>query len=381
MKIGIYFVSKHGQTREIATFLAAQLHNLGCDTLAIDLNNSPIESCRVAELDMVLVGAPVYQGGYPSEVRRFVEDNRRELRNARRTGFFSTCLSAAPGTPASWQQSLGPVRKFLDDLAWSPQWVAIFAGALNYQEYNPLVRWVLKKISVNNGGPGDTSRDYEFTRWDDVGRFAKDFANDERESPYRESSVPFATRTLNLLMPKFEQRLVQHISVRATPDEVGLAINSLNRSDTWFAEFLARVRNFGNQAVNPPTNFWQAAQAFGETAIHTGERHEVAGGLIGQFWKRGYGIRRLPDAEAFTDFREPGYTKVLTNFWFAEYHSGKTTIRTETRIHSLDPLARRKFRLYWSVVGIGIRLYMWSVLHGIRKAVLRGGCHENALAT
>jgi menaquinone-dependent protoporphyrinogen IX oxidase len=88
MKIGIYFVSKHGQTREIATFLAAQLHNLGCDTLAIDLNNSPIESCRVAELDMVLVGAPVYQGGYPSEVRRFVEDNRRELRNARRTGFF-----------------------------------------------------------------------------------------------------------------------------------------------------------------------------------------------------------------------------------------------------------------------------------------------------
>lgn len=255
MKIGIYFVSKHGQTREIATFLAAQLHNLGCDTLAIDLNKPPTKSCRVAEFDMVLVGAPVYQGGYPSEVRRFVEDNRRELRNARRTGFFSTCLSAAPGTPASWQQSLGPVRKFLDDLAWSPQWVAIFAGALNYQEYNPLVRWVLKKISVNNGGPGGTSRDYEFTRWDDVGRLAKDFANDERESPYRESLVPFATRTLNLLMPKFEQRLVQHISVRATPDEVGLAINSLNRSDTWFAEFLARVRNFGNQAVNPLATF------------------------------------------------------------------------------------------------------------------------------
>ena len=35
----------------------------------------------------------------------------------------------------------------------------------------------------------------------------------------------------------------------------------------------------------------------------------------------------------------------------------------------------------WVVVGIGIRLYMWSVLHGIRKAVLRSGCHENALAT
>jgi menaquinone-dependent protoporphyrinogen oxidase len=172
MKIGIYFASKHGH-RKIAAFLAVPLHSLGFDTLAIDLNKSPIKSCRVAEFDMVLVGVPVYQGGYPSEVRRFVEDNRRELRNARRAGFFSTCLSVTPGTPVSWQQSFVPVRKFLDDLAWSPQWVVFFAAALNYREYNPLVRWVLKKISVRNGGPADTSRDYEFTPWDHVERFAK----------------------------------------------------------------------------------------------------------------------------------------------------------------------------------------------------------------
>jgi hypothetical protein len=217
-----------------------------------------------------------------------------------------------------------------------------------------------------NGGPGDISRDYEFTRWDDVERFGNDFASDERESPYRESAVLIATRTLNRLMPKFEQRLAQHISVRATPDDVAFAIKSLNRSDMCGSQNCLRVRNFGNQAVNPAANFWQAAQAFGVTAVHTGERHEVAGGLIGQFWKRGYGIRKTVDAEDFTTFHQTGYTKVLTNFWFSEYHSGKTTIRTETRIHSLDPLARRKFSLCWAVVGIGIRLYMRSVLHVAR---------------
>jgi hypothetical protein len=140
---------------------------------------------------------------------------------------------------------MGPVQTFLDDLAWTPQWVAIFAGALNYREYNPLVRRVLRKISVRNGGPADTSRDYDPTRWDHVERSAKDFANGESESPFRQSSIPFATRTLNVLMSEFEQRLVQRIYVLATPDEVGVAIKSLNRSDMWLAEFLARLRNFG----------------------------------------------------------------------------------------------------------------------------------------
>jgi menaquinone-dependent protoporphyrinogen oxidase len=40
-----------------------------------------------------------------------------------------------------------------------------------YTRYNPVVRWVIKRISKRRGGPVDTSRDHEVTDWAQVRRF------------------------------------------------------------------------------------------------------------------------------------------------------------------------------------------------------------------
>jgi len=272
------------------------------------------------------------------------------------------------------------VRKFLEESAWTPQWIASFPGALYYREYNPLVRWLLRRISVRAGGPTDTSQDHEFTRWDEVARFARDFAENARESSFRGESVSLATRTLNSLMPEYEHRLVQKLSVHATPEQVVSAITCLEGADMPLAELLARIRNFGRKISEPPADFLEAAEAFGAIAINTGQPYEMVGGLIGQFWKRDFGIRRVRDQEEFQAFRDPECTKALTNFWFDEFRNGKTVIRTETRIHSLGPQAQRRFRAYWIVVGLGIRLYMLSVLRGIRRAAARCRWNHKAMA-
>jgi menaquinone-dependent protoporphyrinogen IX oxidase len=70
-------------------------------------------------------------------VHEFVAKNRRELMAAPATGFFSTCLTATPGTREAYLESLGPVRRFLDDVSWTLDWIASFPGALNYRECNP----------------------------------------------------------------------------------------------------------------------------------------------------------------------------------------------------------------------------------------------------
>jgi len=380
MKIGIYFASKHGQTRKIADFLVQEFGSVGHEVRRMDLSEGSRGADNIQEFDAVLVGAPVYQGSYPAAVRRFVEGQRRELNSARRSGFFSTCLSATPGTPDAYRESLGPVRKFLEQKAWTPQWIASFPGALYYREYNPLVRWLLRRISVRAGGPTDTSQDHEFTRWDEVARFARDFAENARESSFRGESVSLATRTLNSLMPEYEHRLVQKLSVYATPEQVVSAITCLEGADMPLAELLARIRNFGRKISEPPADFLEAAEAFGAIAINTGQPYEMVGGLIGQFWKRDFGIRRVRDQEEFQAFRDPECTKALTNFWFDEFRNGKTVIRTETRIHSLGPQAQRRFRAYWIVVGLGIRLYMLSVLRGIRRAAARCRWNHKAMA-
>ena len=59
----------------------------------------------------------------------------------------------------------------------------LVAGALLYTRYNFLVRFVMRQITKAEGGDTDTSRDYEYTDWDAVDRFAEAFARQLRQ-PY-----------------------------------------------------------------------------------------------------------------------------------------------------------------------------------------------------
>jgi len=72
---------------------------------------------------------------------------------------------------------------------------------------------------------------------------------------------------------------------------------------------------------------------------------------------------------------------VATNFWFGDYRDGKTTVRTETRIHSLGMKSRRRFHGYWSLVSGGVYLYMGSVLRGIARSAFRRSHERHVLAS
>jgi menaquinone-dependent protoporphyrinogen oxidase len=60
--------------------------------------------------------------------------------------------------------------------------VAHFAGALLYTRYGFFKRWIMKKIVRDKGSPDlDTSRDYVYTDWDGVKRFAEEFLKATRD--------------------------------------------------------------------------------------------------------------------------------------------------------------------------------------------------------
>ena len=60
---------------------------------------------------------------------------------------------------------------------WQPDERKLVAGALPYTRYNWVKRWVMRRIVSKAGGDLDTSRDYEYTDWDDVKAFAVKFAD------------------------------------------------------------------------------------------------------------------------------------------------------------------------------------------------------------
>src|SRR5688572_12734100 len=119
-------------------------------------------------------------------------------------------------------------------------------------------------------------------------------------------------------MPEYEQRLVVRTAIHAADwAEVRRAVARVTPGDMPMAECLASVRTWGGTpkaaSRDPNAGFVESAGAFGMVPLADDGR-EMIGGLVGRFWQRGFGVRRLPDAAAFLAFCEPGYTKVVTNF-------------------------------------------------------------------
>jgi menaquinone-dependent protoporphyrinogen oxidase len=174
-KVLIVFNTIEGQTGKIARQIGTELRNLGH---AVDEFNTSgkEESPLISTYDGFVVGAPVHVSGYPSNLRKWVKFNAKDL-SAQPGAFFSVCLGILQTNDVSAQKAeRNIVTEFFEWSSWRPALWAIFAGALPYSKYGVIKRFVMKRISARAGGDTDTSRDYEYTNWDDVRRFANEFS-------------------------------------------------------------------------------------------------------------------------------------------------------------------------------------------------------------
>jgi hypothetical protein len=77
---------------------------------------------------------------------------------------------------------------------------------------------------------------------------------------------------------------------------------------------------------------------------------ELVLGVVGAFWTPRGRIHRLP-ADSFDGFDQPGLAKAAWNFRVQPDGETRSFLTTETRVRVPDEGSRRKFLLYWSVVG------------------------------
>ena len=156
------------------------------------------------------------------------------------------------------------------------------------------------------------------------------------------------------------------MEVRGTPEHVFHSLSELRVGDIPMARFLGRLRTFGEPAPAEEL-FSESAEKFGNTFLPAGSPYELLAGLVGKFWQLRFGVRRLRPEE-FAGFREPGYAKVLAGFQVeASEREGFARIRGRMRIHSTSPDAAWKFRVYWFFLGPGIKVYMKSILAGVKR--------------
>lgn len=167
-KILVIYGTTHGQAEKVAHFMGNELRSQGYVAEVFHAKECPRE-IPFETYDGVIVGASVHASGYQRPLVRWVKQNARRL-DPQRSMFFSVCLGVLQKDPEVLAQENFIVERFFEQVGWRPKRWHLIAGGLPYLRYNWLIRQVMRNISAKAGGDTDTSRNYEYTDWDQVRR-------------------------------------------------------------------------------------------------------------------------------------------------------------------------------------------------------------------
>ncbi|MGW5239276.1 flavodoxin domain-containing protein [Monashia sp. NPDC004114] len=176
-RVLIPYGTTEGQTARIAEVIAHILRERGHEADRLDVKS--LADTIPDGYDGVVVGASIHMGKHDRHVVRFVQKNLDTLARLP-SAFFSVSLAAF----GDRQEAEGYVDQFEEETGWHPDKVAFFGGALLYTQYGYIKRHMMKKIARDKPGHLglDLSRDYVYTEWDAVKRFAEHVA-DQFEAP------------------------------------------------------------------------------------------------------------------------------------------------------------------------------------------------------
>ena len=163
----IIYSSTDGQTKKICETIKENLSSRNKFKL-ISLDEAlyfNLEKC-----EKIIIGASIRYGRHNKKVLDFIIKNKNTL-DLKKTAFFSVNVVARKenkNTP----ESNPYIKKFFASTDWKPNLVDVFAGKVDYPNYNFLNKFIIRFIMFITKGPTDTSMAYEFTDWDKVKLFA-----------------------------------------------------------------------------------------------------------------------------------------------------------------------------------------------------------------
>lgn len=188
-RVLILFGTTDGHTRKVAAALREALRAEGLDAFVTDAKHGA-STVVPEEYDGVIVAASIQGGHFQKPVVRWARTHAAQL-NRMPTAFLSVCLGILEKRPEVRRTLDAIVEQFQRSTGWRPEAVKFIAGALPYTRYNWLKRWIMRRIVAKAGGDTDTTRDFEYTDWEDLRAFARTFGRRLTEQPVRLLSEEF----------------------------------------------------------------------------------------------------------------------------------------------------------------------------------------------
>ena len=139
------------------------------------------------------------------------------------------------------------------------------------------------------------------------------------------------------------------------------------------SKVLLALRGYGMRTWRASAGtFPEKLERFGFTRLDEEPGRELVFGLAGRFWRPDGGLRPIPDRTAFVAFAEEGCVKTAWNLRVADTDGASCDLTTETRIAFFGAAARRKFRLYWTLVGPFSGMLRMALLRSVKRRVETG---------
>ena len=174
MRALILYASRYGQTEKVCLRIADRLRDANFEVHAMPVDRVP-RNLQVHAFDRVVIAGSVYFGKHAKKLEKFVVNHRENLAKTR-TAFVS--VSGAAGNPAEREEAVEAARVFTQRTGWTPDRTELVAGGSPYTRYGFFTKRILLWRMKQLGRVVDPRRDYEFTDWDAVDRFASQLAGD-----------------------------------------------------------------------------------------------------------------------------------------------------------------------------------------------------------
>ena len=132
-------------------------------------------SFKLSEYKNIIIGASIRYGKHSKDLYNFIKTNK-EILEQKKSAFFSVNVVARKlekNSPATNPY----IKKFLKISKWKPNKIKVFAGKVDYPNYNFFDKYIIKFIMLITKGPTDTSQSYEFTDWSKVDDFSEELKN------------------------------------------------------------------------------------------------------------------------------------------------------------------------------------------------------------
>jgi menaquinone-dependent protoporphyrinogen oxidase len=168
-KILIVYSTTDGHTLKICHRLRQTLEQNGHQLII-----TSVVDCRQADLklfDKIVIGASIRYGKHSQLILDFINSNL-PLLASKANAFFSVNIVARK--PEKNRPETNPyMRIFLQQIAWRPRHLAVFAGKLDYPKYSFFDRLMIRLIMLITKGPTDPTTVIEYTDWQKVDELAQ----------------------------------------------------------------------------------------------------------------------------------------------------------------------------------------------------------------